>query len=72
MISPFLPLPKLHDACTLSIYSELLSIQKYKEYLIFSFIACPVLLLDWSLFELYEGVAMHMLVVTIFRDMVSE
>ena len=62
---------QLNDGSKLRFHSELLSAQKYKEYIIFTIYACPDLLLDWSLFELYESVASKLLFIPVFREMVS-
>jgi hypothetical protein len=48
-----------------------MDVRKYKEYVIFSIIACPLLLLDWGIFDLYESFDLHLLVVPVFRDLVS-
>ena len=61
---------QLHEKSNLSFLTELTNSVKYKEFTIFTLYACPELLLDWSIFELFEGVATHMLVIPIFRDMV--
>jgi hypothetical protein len=54
-----------------NIYNDLLNISKYKEYVIFGFLACPELLLQWELFDLFQLVTSKLFVISIFRDMVS-
>ena len=48
-----------------------MDVRKYKEYVVFSIIACPLLLLDWGIFDLYESFDLHLLIVPVFRDLVS-
>jgi hypothetical protein len=54
-----------------NICNDLLNISKYKEYVIFGFLACPELLLQWELFDLFQLVTSKLFVISIFRDMVS-
>ena len=76
ILNPFLShihysLPQLNATSDVSLYNELMDVRKYKEYIIFSIIACPLLLLDWGIFDIFESFDLHLLVVPVFRDLVS-
>ena len=61
---------QLNDKSKLSFLTEFMNSVKYKDYIIFSLYACPELLLDWSMFDLFENIASQMLVTPIFRNAV--
>ena len=61
---------QLKDKSKLSFLTEFMNSVKYKDYIIFSLYACPELLLDWSMFDLFDNIASQMLVIPIFRNAV--
>jgi hypothetical protein len=48
-----------------------MDVRQYKEYVTFSIIACPLLLLDWGIFDLCGSFDLHLLVDPVSRDLVS-
>jgi hypothetical protein len=51
--------------------TELLSLERYYEYVAYAFIACPALLFQDACLEMLKLVANNRLVVELFRDIVS-
>jgi Membrane-associated apoptosis protein len=52
-------------------YTELLDVHKYREYVLFGFTACPSLLFQPGMLELFRLVATGTLFLGIYRDVVS-
>jgi hypothetical protein len=56
------------DTLPLEAFNEIIHMEKYVEYIIFSFMVCPSMLFDKSLFELFGFVASKRMFIGLFRE----
>jgi hypothetical protein len=62
---------QLNSATPIAVCTELLSLERYFEYVAYAFIACPALLFQDACLEMLKLVTGTRLVVELFRDIVS-
>jgi hypothetical protein len=61
----------ISTTCKLEKYLELESVDKYREYVLFGCLACPSIVADPDILELFKLVAKTTLFIDLYRDMVS-
>ena len=69
---PFFDIQQLNAATPVSICTELLSLERYYEYVAYAFIAYPALLFQDPCLDVLKAVTNGRLVVELCRDIVSE